>query len=93
VTSDCLSSPRTFGERHRTEKEFVAGALLGLYGRREIDVSMMLRGAEGFGLKHHLRTDRILTLSEDLPLMSVAIDTRARIEKCSRRPSRSSVTA
>ena len=29
----------------------------------------MLRGAEGFGLKHHLRTDRLLTLSEDLPLV------------------------
>ena len=37
----------------------------------------MLRGAEGFGLKHHLRTDRLLTLSEDLPLVSVAVDTRA----------------
>ncbi len=40
----------------------------------------MLRGAEGFGLKHHLRTDRLLTLSEDLPLVTVAVDTRARIE-------------
>ncbi len=40
----------------------------------------MLRGAEGFGLKHRLRTDRILTLSEDLPLVSVAVDTRPRIE-------------
>jgi hypothetical protein len=28
--------------------------------------------------KHHLRTDRSLTLSEDLPL--VAVDARARIE-------------
>jgi PII-like signaling protein len=35
----------------------------------------MLRGAEAFGLKHHLRTDRVLTLSEDLPLVSVAVDT------------------
>ena len=40
----------------------------------------MLRGAEGFGLKHRLRTDRLLTLSEDLPLVSIAVDTRARIE-------------
>ncbi len=40
----------------------------------------MPRGAEGFGLKHRLRTDRILTLSEDLPLVSVAVDTRMRIE-------------
>ena len=41
----------------------------------------MLRGAEGFGLKHRLRSDRVLTLSEDLPLVSIAVDTRPRIEQ------------
>ncbi|HET6871286.1 MAG TPA: DUF190 domain-containing protein [Solirubrobacteraceae bacterium] len=80
MNSDCLKLTTYFGERHRTDDEFVADALLDLYGRKEIEVSVMLRGAEGFGLKHHLRTDRILTLSEDLPLVSVAVDTRARIE-------------
>jgi PII-like signaling protein len=80
VNSDCLKLTTYFGERHRTDDQFVADALLDLYGRREIEVSIMLRGAEGFGLKHHLRTDRLLTLSEDLPLVSVAVDTRARIE-------------
>jgi PII-like signaling protein len=58
----------------------LADALLDLYGRREVQVSLLLRGAEGFGHKHHLRTDRLLTLSEDLPLVSVAVDTRPRIE-------------
>jgi PII-like signaling protein len=80
VNSDCLKLTTYFGERHRTDNQFVADALLDLYGRREVEVSVMLRGAEGFGLKHHLRTDRILTLSEDLPLVSVAVDTRERIE-------------
>jgi PII-like signaling protein len=41
---------------------------------------LTIRGVEGFGIKHHLRTDRLLTLSEDLPLVSVAVDSRARIE-------------
>ena len=41
---------------------------------------MILRGVEGFGVKHRLRTDRLLTLSEDLPLVAVAVDTRARID-------------
>ena len=59
---------------------FVADALLDLYGRHEIAASILLRGTEGFGLKHHLRTDRSLTLSEDLPLVAVAVDTRPRIE-------------
>ena len=80
MNNDCLKLTTYFGERHRTDDQFVADALLDLYGREEIEVSVMLRGAEGFGLKHHLRTDRLLTLSEDLPLVSVAVDTRARIE-------------
>jgi len=80
VNADCLKLTTYFGERHRTEDRFVADALLDLYGRREVQVSVMLRGAEGFGLKHRRRTDRLLTLSEDLPLVSVAVDTRSRIE-------------
>jgi PII-like signaling protein len=81
VNDDCLKLTTYFGERHRTDDRFVADALLDLYGRKEIQTSVMLRGAEGFGLKHHLRTDRLLTLSEDLPLVSVAVDTRTRIEE------------
>ena len=44
-----------------------------------------MRGVAGFGVKHHLHTDRLLTLSEDLPLVSVAVDARARIEAAARR--------
>ena len=80
MNDDCLKLTTYFGERHRTDDRFVADALLDLYGRKQIQTSVMLRGAEGFGLKHHLRTDRLLTLSEDLPLVSVAVDTRTRIE-------------
>jgi PII-like signaling protein len=80
MNADCLKLTTYFGERHRTDDQFVADALLDLYGREEVEVSVMLRGAEGFGLKHRRRTDRLLTLSEDLPLVSVAVDTRPRIE-------------
>jgi len=38
-----------------------------------------MRGIEGFGVKHHLHSDRQLTLSEDLPLVSVAVDRRERV--------------
>jgi PII-like signaling protein len=77
---DCLKLTSYFGERQRTGDRFTADALLGLYGRHEIATSILLRGTEGFGLKHRARTDRSLTLSEDLPLVAVAVDTRARIE-------------
>jgi PII-like signaling protein len=39
-----------------------------------------MRGTEGFGAKHRLRTDLSLTLSEDLPLIAIAVDSRPRIE-------------
>ena len=80
MSTDCLKLTSYFGERHRTGHGFTADALLGLYGRHEIEASILLRGIEGFGLKHHYRTDVSLTLSEDLPLVAVAVDARPRIE-------------
>ena len=80
MNEDSIKLTSYFGERHRTGDTFVADALIDLYGRHEIAASILLRGTEGFGLKHHLRTDRCLTLSEDLPLMAIAVDARPRIE-------------
>ena len=80
MNADCLKLTSYFGERHRVGGEFVADALLDLYGRSEVAASILLRGTEGFGLRQHLRSDRSLTLSEDLPLVAVAVDTRPRIE-------------
>jgi PII-like signaling protein len=80
VSADSLKLTSYFGERQRSGDGFAADALLELYGRHEIAASILLRGTEGFGRKHHLRTDRSLTLSEDLPLIAIAVDTRPRIE-------------
>ena len=54
--------------------------LADLYARHRLRTSLVMRGVAGFGVKHHLHTDRLLTLSEDLPIVSVAVDARARIE-------------
>jgi PII-like signaling protein len=80
VNDDCLKLTIYFGERERANGGFLADAFTGIYARHELATSLVMRGVEGFGPKHHLRTDRLLTLSEDLPLVSVAVDTRARIE-------------
>ncbi|PZS39239.1 MAG: hypothetical protein DLM62_09415 [Pseudonocardiales bacterium] len=80
MIEDCLKLTTYFGERQRSGGAFLADTQLELFGQREIATSILLRGTEGFGLKHHLRTDRLLTLSEDLPVVSVAVDTRPRIE-------------
>jgi len=78
--ADCLKLTSYFGERQRTAGGFAADALLGLYGQHQVATSILLRGAEGFGASRHPRTDRSLTLSEDLPLIAVAVDTRPRIQ-------------
>jgi PII-like signaling protein len=62
------------------ERDFVSDALLDLYGRHQVAMSVLLRGAEGFGEHHRLRSADLLTPSEDLPLVSVAVDVPERIE-------------
>jgi PII-like signaling protein len=83
--ADAVKLTSYFGERQRAAGQggargFAADALLDLYGRHGVATSILLRGAEGFGARRHPRTDMSLTLSEDLPLIAVAVDTRQRIE-------------
>ncbi len=81
MSEDCLKLTTYFGERDRTPRGLLADELLDLYHAHRVRTSVLLRGAEGFGRLHHLHTDRLLTLSEDLPLVSVAVDRRERIEE------------
>lgn len=69
-----------FGERSRYEGRLWADEMLDVHARHEIHASILLRGIQGFGAKHRRRTDRLLTLSEDLPVVSIAIDEPAKIE-------------
>jgi PII-like signaling protein len=80
VSEDCLKVTVYFGERARVGDAFLADVLSEIYARHELRASIVMRAVEGFGAKHGLRTDRLLSLSDDLPLASVAVDTRARIE-------------
>lgn len=79
MIEDCLKLTTYFGERDMSDGRFLADALLDVYGRHGFQTSVLLRGTEGFGIRHHLQTQRLLTLSEDLPLVTVAVDTRERI--------------
>jgi PII-like signaling protein len=80
VSKDALKLTTYFGERSRLRGRLLADELLDIHARHKIRSSVLLRGIQGFGAKHRRRTDRLLTLSEDLPLVSVAIDTRERID-------------
>jgi PII-like signaling protein len=80
VNDDCLKLTVYFGERERVGRRFLADALVDRFAANELQISIVMRGVTGFGSKHHLHTDRLLTLSEDLPLVAVAVDARERIE-------------
>lgn len=80
MNEDCLKVTTYFGERDTHQGRFLADELLDVYERHAFQTSILLRGTEGFGIKHRLQTQRLLSLSEDLPLVSVAVDARARVE-------------
>jgi PII-like signaling protein len=81
VNDDCLKLTVYFGESDRVDGRLLSDALLDRFEQHGLHAGVLMRGVEGFGLEHALRTDRFLTLSEDLPLVAVAVDERARIER------------
>ena len=64
--------------RPRATARSLADALLDLFARHGLQPACCCAASRASALKHHLRTDRLLTLSEDLPLVAVAVDERAR---------------
>ena len=68
-----------FGERQRVDGQFFSEALLDLFEQHRVATSILLRATGGYGLKHHLRGDQQLTMSEDPSVMAVAVDSTARM--------------
>jgi PII-like signaling protein len=81
VTEDCLKLTIYFGESDRVDGRLLSDVLLDHFESEGARAAVLLRATEGFGFKHHLHTQRLLTLSEDLPLVAIAVDTRAAIER------------
>jgi PII-like signaling protein len=69
-----------FGESDRVGGALLSDALLDAFAEQRVRASVLLRGVEGFGLNQTIRTDRFLSLSEDLPLLAQAVDEPARID-------------
>ncbi len=81
MSEDALKLSVYFGERDRLGDRLLADVLVDIFERRSLRISLLMRGTEGFGAKHHLRTDRTLTLSEDLPLVAVAVDAHDAVQE------------
>lgn len=69
-----------FGERDRNGGGPLEAAVMAACERSGVWAAALLRGMEGFGGKQRERTDRLLSLSEDLPLVAVAVGEAARVE-------------
>lgn len=69
-----------FGERDRDGDGPLEAAVMDACARRGVRAAALMRGVEGFGAKHRLRTDRLLSLSEDPPLVAVATGEAGAIE-------------
>ncbi|MEB3069034.1 DUF190 domain-containing protein [[Mycobacterium] vasticus] len=80
MSQDCLKLTAYFDERQRGGSGFLSEEMLDLFGRRAIATSVALRGVSGFGARRHLRSDRSLSLSEDPPVVVVAVDAEPAIE-------------
>ncbi len=80
MVEDGLRLTAYLGERDHVGGRLLADALMDVFASHGVRTSVLLRGIEGFGIKHRLQTERLLTLSEDLPLLAIALDTNTRIE-------------
>ena len=54
-------------------------AILERLRERGLAGATVLRGVEGFGARQHLHTTRILSLSQDLPILIEAVDVEDKI--------------
>ncbi|HLI32985.1 MAG TPA: DUF190 domain-containing protein [Solirubrobacteraceae bacterium] len=69
-----------FSERDRCGRRLLGDVLLELFAEHGAAASVLLRGSDGFGRMRSAHSERSLTLSEDLPVVALALDRKERIE-------------
>jgi hypothetical protein len=67
------------GESDRWQGKPLYKAIVEMLRARGVAGTTVLRGIEGFGAKQHLHSTRILSLSEDLPILIEAVDSEDKI--------------
>ncbi len=68
------------GERDHVGRHTLATEIVHRAHAAGLAGASVFRGIEGFGASHHLHTTRILSLSDDLPIAIVIVDTAERID-------------
>ena len=67
------------GESDRWQGKPLYKAIVEMLRAQGVAGATVIRGIEGFGAKQHLHSTRILSLSEDLPILIEAIDSEDEI--------------
>lgn len=67
------------GESDRWQGKPLYQAIVERLRERGLAGATVLRGIEGFGAKQHLHSTRILSLSEDLPILIEVVDTEDKV--------------
>jgi PII-like signaling protein len=80
VSEERVKLTTYFGERDRVADRPLADELVAICERHRVSDAILFRGAEGFGRLHHVHTDRLLSLSEDLPVVATALARREHVD-------------
>ena len=69
------------GQDHQYHGESVYAAILEFLFYHKVSGASVTRGIAGFGADHQMHTDRVLALTENLPMKIEFIDTREKVEQ------------
>jgi PII-like signaling protein len=69
------------GQDHQYHGESVYSAILEFLFYHKVSGASVTRGVAGFGADHHMHTDRILVLTENLPMKVEFIETPEKVEE------------
>jgi PII-like signaling protein len=69
------------GQDHQYHGESVYAAILEFLFYHKVSGASVTRGIAGFGADHHMHTDRILVLTENLPMKVEFIETQEKVEE------------
>src|ERR1700733_12780403 len=69
------------GQDHQYHGESVYAAILEFLFYHKVSGASVIRGIAGFGADHHMHTDRILALTENLPIKVEFIETPEKVEE------------
>jgi PII-like signaling protein len=67
------------GQDQKYHRDSVYAAILEFLFRSKVSAAMVTRGIAGFGADHHMHTDRILALTENLPMKVEFIETPEKV--------------